>query len=1136
YYGYGEGEGDFYSDNGYWIADLNGQGGGWFNGSLNGLFITGTKMGTISGDLDGAYYNDGTWLGSGSGTWNGSRLTLSGYWGYENSSLYTDGGEGSVDWAGREYGYMGSTAEDWWDNKAFSARAIGEFEYDYYDGTPRFWDTEIESYNVEKDNYTTLDGGAYYGFTAGTWKDGLMSDGRLIAIFAAPDGRLGIMRGGASGEYYEDIGMWQALMGLSTEMVEGYSIAPEDLRDSINEDYIGYMYLGGSFAGNGTIGGNISTAYSYSIGEMPWGIFNIKMGGWFNKDDGNVPENGLALGNVESDYGEHLLITAKNVRFNGSSIAADVNGAFIDLEEGMIGTVSGDFRGNSTDHYYGELEQEYSYTSWAGAAIGAWKTEPLAYSGILTEGGFGNVEEDWGGFYPESGDLSGVFGGSGNIWEGPADFTLIGSSYNPDLNDDGYNGDCYLWASDFVIITDDNAVASGTVGGTSMENRLEGMLLSIYIRETDEGYRTGYIMSADETGNYDTFGGDFYPSLGMFGASGKLAYFLDLPTEYAPEVLLGGDEALDYNDIYGAIGGDIRGTLGGESLALVDQNWSLWRAASSGTFGDIPEDNWTAAMGDVEYDGDGLYSTYTLAFIDGTSWEDGEFSADISGKVLSNRELTAFTGKMLGVYGTEYNEWESLSLGVAQAEYLTLSGLSDGYIFYDEDGFVENGITYGNIGSTQQEWWAGGSFDVITMGEYEGDLDRSAYLIGSQINSFNGYDGTDTTDDGEGAFWGWTVGTARNGRLPNMYTAALFISPGEDGYQAGILRGSSDGLYCAMPTEYLGYDEDMDVGIWQAEGTWTPSVMMDYISMDPSSLIDNIAIEENIFRADGNGNINGNPLEAQIVQASAASLAAYDDWGIVRGTMLAQSDSVVTDGTWRTALGGVVADTGYGVSYLLLSANGTNSVPDIAYEGVREGDVNGSFRGISLSPEDWDSETGKYLTMNVGRVEGDMSGFYEAGVDTTIQTAFVGQWVDLAELTTDALGFDNEAIAAMVQIPITETYTGLLNQTGSMVANGTITNMAVDLSIYTDGLRELFTAYLGGNYTGSPDLGWQVNTGNGIYSATLSNGTWNPDGTWTANVDITGPNNNPYYGAAGGIYGNGSMEGVGAGIAGTRPE
>jgi hypothetical protein len=227
-----------------------------------------------------------------------------------------------------------------------------------------------------------------------------------------------------------------------------------------------------------------------------------------------------------------------------------------------------------------------------------------------------------------------------------------------------------------------------------------------------------------------------------------------------------------------------------------------------------------------------------------------------------------------------------------------------------------------------------------------------------------------------------------------------------------------------------------------------------------------------------------------------------------------------------------VADTGNGESYLLLSAKGTNSVSDIAYEGIKEGDVYGSFRGISLSPEDWDSETGKYLTMNVGRVEGDMSGFYEAGVDTTIQAAFVGQWVDLAELSTDVLGFDNEAIAAMVQVPITETYSALLTQTGSSVTGGTIYNMAMDMSIYStitsspgslytgqaggiyaDGslvgvgaassaAGDILTAYITGNYTGTPAAGWSVNLAEPGYSAILNNGTWNND-SWAADLTVT---------------------------------
>ncbi|MFA5164422.1 MAG: FecR family protein [Candidatus Omnitrophota bacterium] len=1123
------------NDYGYWIADVNGQGEGWFNGSLNGVFLTGTRMGTISGDIDGTYYDDGTWMGSGSGTWNGKRLAFSGYWGENESSLYTDDPEGYISWAGEERGLMGSTEEDWWDNKSFTARAIGGFWYDYDDGVPKLWNTEIESNNVEKNNNTTLDGGAYYGFTTGIWKNGLMSDGRVIAIFAAPDGRVGIMRGGAEGGYYEGIDLWQASMDLSTEMVEGYSYTPEGLRNDINEEYIGDMGVGGSFAGNGTIYGNIDEAYSYSLPDMPWGIFNVKMGGWFEKDDGNIAENGLALGKNEEGYGERLLITARNVVYDDNTISADVAGAFIDLEEGMIGRINGDLRGTATDQYYYDGGEYYNYTSWAGAAIGEWKKEPLAYSGIMMDGAFGYVEDYYGGFDVDYGYMDGVFGGSGNIWQGPADLTIIGGFWNPDYNEDRVP-DYKLWASDFYIITDDNAVAYGTMGGTSLDNRLKGLLLSLYIRETDEGNRAGYIMSVDDAGNYDYFNGDFYPSIGMYGAEGKLAYFLDMPTDYDPTVLLSGSgEALDSDDIYGVVGGDIEGTLDGETLGFVDQDWGIWRAASSGVFNNPPENTWSAVMGDVEDDYDGFYSTYTLAFIDGTSWEDGGFSADIAGRVLSNRSLTTFNGKMLGAYDTEYNEWEALSLGVAQSEYLTLSGSSSGGIGYYGEGFINDGITYGNMGSTVQEWWANGPFDVVAMGEYEGYLDRGSYIVGSKVNSFNGYDGSNTTDDGEGAFWGWTVGTSRNGRLPNMYTAALFISPGEDGNQAGILRGSMNGNTFAMPNEYLDYGDDMEVGLWQADGTLTPTVMMNYIPMGAADFVDSIEIDSDAFTACGKGVINGNPLEAQISQASIANIEAYDTWGIVNGIMFAQSNAVVTDGVWQTALGGVVPDDTYDDSYLLFSAKGTSSIWDFKNGDVREGDVDGSFRGVYLAPEHWDSETERYTAMNIGRVEGDISGFYEAGVDTTIQAAFVGEWVDLAELDTSMIGFDNVVLAEMVSVPITETYSALLQGNGAFGAAGAITGN-MDISFYAQNaldLNGIWAALFNGSYSGyTGGNDWNINYSNDAgVNATLTGTQWS-EGQWMANVSGTAPGDVNFNGQAGGTYTGtetGTFEGAGAG-------
>ncbi|MBP6944269.1 MAG: hypothetical protein KBB79_05230, partial [Candidatus Omnitrophica bacterium] len=41
------------------------------------------------------------------------------------------------------------------------------------------------------------------------------------------------------GGYHDGIEMWQVSMGLTTEIAEGYSYSPEDLRYDINEEYIG---------------------------------------------------------------------------------------------------------------------------------------------------------------------------------------------------------------------------------------------------------------------------------------------------------------------------------------------------------------------------------------------------------------------------------------------------------------------------------------------------------------------------------------------------------------------------------------------------------------------------------------------------------------------------------------------------------------------------------------------------------------------------------------------------------------------------------------------------------------------------------------------------------------------------------
>jgi hypothetical protein len=221
-------------------------------------------------------------------------------------------------------------------------------------------------------------------------------------------------------------------------------------------------------------------------------------------------------------------------------------------------------------------------------------------------------------------------------------------------------------------------------------------------------------------------------------------------------------------------------------------------------------------------------------------------------------------------------------------------------------------------------------------------------------------------------------------------------------------------------------------------------------------------------------------------------------------------------------------------SYVLFSAYGTNGAWDYDNDGVKEGDVTGSYRGIYLAPENWDPEAEEYTAMKVGRVNGDISGFYEAGVDTTIQAAFVGEWVDLAELDTSVLRFDNYAIAEMVNMTITETYTALLKGNGPLGAAGTITG-SMDISFYAQSaldMNGIWAALFGGSYSGyTGGENWSLNFNDGNINATLTGTQWN-EGQWTANVTGTAPGDVGFNGQAGGTYTGteaGTFEGVGAG-------
>ncbi|MDD5545811.1 MAG: FecR family protein [Candidatus Omnitrophica bacterium] len=812
-YGDGEGEGYLNDDYGYWMADLTGT---WdevsdyiedVDAELHGKFITYTKMGNIDGKILGIYEGEGEgdWLGVGAGVWNGGRLTLSGLWGYEVRSLYYDN-YGYIDKAGEEWGLIGSTVEQWWNEASFPVLAMGKF-YNYAEENPLLWNTPIESYNAELDNSTTLDGGAFKGFSAGIWKDGSMSDGSMWAIYAA-NGAVGLLHGDINGRYNDEIEMWQAEGALYRQAMGGTVVSPEDLFERFAEDgYHAEYMVGGSFDGINLVYGSASES-SYYIANNPWGLFNITLAGEWGEPwyEGNAKEGAVVLGYYDGDepyYNYYELVTISNSSVSGNKIVGDVFGTAIDLERNVMSTIFGDARG-----IYNDRE---GYSTFALSAIGGWVEKPLVTGGMMIDGYFGDYD------MLDYGYVNGVLGSTGVLWDNSPEFTILGNYDNPDINEDGagyYN----LWGSDFVAVTNGNSVLYGSVGGTTLNNSLKGMLAAIYVRNAgdldadgDDDYLAGYVLSSDGTGNPAYVNGAFYPSISMFDAYGNMTAYPGQQTDISPELFLMDvmnddiDVVFEYGDLDAVINGNVSGFVSGEHIQLRDQNWGLWRASAGGAYASLPTGAWNSVLAG---EGDRIYGRSPwVAVISGSEWTDNGFLATMNGVTLYGTRLGEISGNIAGVYN-DTDGWEALAIG----RYEQIIDLKEEHIITNEIDVAGSG--WGNINGVLMAGLFGGEA-VTNLGIPEGMPDTGTYS-------------------------GMLAGTGNIEENSN-WRLALGIKSYDDGVVDGYLLGTASsngfhGVSFGMHTEgedtlWVGMVDGTISDITNVDTTWNAKVEGDWVDL-----------------------------------------------------------------------------------------------------------------------------------------------------------------------------------------------------------------------------------------------------------------------------------------------------------------
>ena len=436
-------------------------------------------------------------------------------------------------------------------------------------------------------------------------------------------------------------------------------------------------------------------------------------------------------------------------------------------------------------------------------------------------------------------------------------------------------------------------------------------------------------------------------------------------------------------------------------------------------------------------------------------------------------------GKMIGIYAQPGN---------LDPESSTLSLVEGAGKFYGEEININvdylHGITLGFYIPDQEPDWS--IWGISSAGTYS---DVSA----NKMSIFNiKFIGDSITENGNsGGFW---IGLGSG--LLNKYSERI----------TGEIRGMtlSDGIVGLISGDLLGVTngslnwEMVGLGQWEIRGT------TQYANPANAAEFENL-LKFGSFSAKGSGSFrDGGVIDATYMDAITVEFKDQN-WGI-----------------WSANLGGT-CDTETSSIFKIAIAGKTDPSSDTCILGTIDGTMKdnalaANFKGI------WLESIGDGM-IKAGAISGVADGYIDVSVPNgTWNAAAAGEWVEVTDLLKpDKLGFTLEQLNNFVSVPVTEVYSNILTgvNAGGMSATANI-------ALYQNDIGRIWTMLLNGNYTTAPaNPGWNLTVGSGSDSLNLTGGTW-VDGKWTANVAGT-VGGNTTTGQAGGTYGSGAWQGVGAG-------
>ena len=414
-----------------------------------------------------------------------------------------------------------------------------------------------------------------------------------------------------------------------------------------------------------------SSGKSWATGDMTSsntyltvaGVTNESWGSWKITDNGaGTPPsswnyyagNANDASGTPTDQISYWLQKASGTASNGNISGTSSEITYLNrnvLGTGANGSVDGSYGGSTwslTDTGRG-LYTETPLSFWGNIRQGDQNDQNEAFYFVYWDNANKIMKKDDGNY------MTGMLGGTEDLWSGTPSFTALGSYYNP--------GGRSMWKFRFddskgslSDATNDGQFRGKIMGIGKPDGSIEGSGYGLYIKNPASGgaYEAGYLSFNDVTGNY-------FSGISMWKATGTVAATTKGTTTYSPDQINSAIQTSTVAEriIYGE-GGNITGSYKRVSYNIDGQDWGVIGGGGGGVYaGTIPQD-WTANAGNAEKGNDGYYNNYVVHKIQGSAWSEDRIAATDTGNMLNwTYKVASSNGKLLGNSNASTGTWQA---------------------------------------------------------------------------------------------------------------------------------------------------------------------------------------------------------------------------------------------------------------------------------------------------------------------------------------------------------------------------------------------------------------------------------------------------------------------------------------------